>query len=264
MNPINSMTGEPNQHTRTSVFQFDPYPPQHTINWIQSDPFANSVQQQINPGPSFQQPQILAQNPIQPFTILTSQPQTPIPNFMPHFSDSAFPQQLASFSFGTSKPVQDVVQFPFENHGFGHRTIQSMRCKRKTDSPPPQPAKQHITEEKMAEHMSKLHISSETVPLLKESESDKTQRLYMCEEMRKLQTDSILPQSLLAQMERPCTALVLWQPPTKLIPPIISSEKDENENNNEERPSDVNVMESEVEIENVNELVVNNMDMDNL
>lgn len=60
--------------------------------------------------------------------------------------------------------------------------------------------------------MSKLHISSET-PASSETETSKMRRLYMCEEMRKLQTESIIPKSLLENIERPCTALVLWKPP---------------------------------------------------
>lgn len=120
-----------------------------------------------------------------------------------------------------------------------------------------QPVKQHITEEKMAEHMSKLHISSESITSSKESESDRTQRLYLCEEMRKLQTDSILPQSLIARIQRPCTALVLWKPPTRIIP-LANNDIDENENNNEQQQPDNNVT-NESEMEND----VNNMDMDN-
>lgn len=81
-----------------------------------------------------------------------------------------------------------------------------------------QPLKQHITEEKMAEHMSKLHISSETASS-KETETGRIQRLYMCEEMRKLQSDSIIPHSLIAQIQQPCKALVLWKPPSRIIPP---------------------------------------------
>ncbi|KAJ8940932.1 hypothetical protein NQ318_013193 [Aromia moschata] len=266
MNPNSNMTGEPNQQNPSSVFGFDLYPPPYALNWAQSDPFSHSGHQ-INPGPSIQQPQLLPQGPMSPFTIPTpSQPPISLPNMGPHFSLMHLPQSQTSFSFGTSKPTQDVVHFPFEvtNHGYGVRTLQPVRCKRKTNSPPAQPFKQHITEEKMAEHMSKLHISSETVTSSKESESDKTQRLYMCEEMRKLQTDSILPQSLLAQIQRPCTALVLWKPPTRLLPlPAVDANIDENENNNVERAPDHNVIENELEMDNVNEIIVNNMDMDN-
>lgn len=105
--------------------------------------------------------------------------------------------------------------------------------------------------------MSKLHINSESVTSPKESESDRTQRLYMCEEMRKLQTESILPQSLISRIQSPCTALVLWKPPTRILP-LVSNDIDENENNNEQQQPDNNVV-NESEMEND----VNNMDMDN-
>lgn len=116
-----------------------------------------------------------------------------------------------------------------------------IRFKRKTDSPCHIITKQHITEEKMAEHMSKLHISSET-PVRNESEADLSKRLYMCEEMKKLQTDSILPESLLNRLQRPCTALVLWQPPPRLVPPVPQQNNYENDNNNEEEVPDQNLM----------------------
>jgi hypothetical protein len=118
--------------------------------------------------------------------------------------------------------------------------------------------KQHITEEKMAEHMARLHISSETATSSKESENDRTRRLYMCEEMRKLQSDSILPQSLLSKIQRPCTALVLWTPPRRLVP--VQRHQSENGNNNEEAEPDNNRMASEV----VMESDINNMDLDNI
>lgn len=47
------------------------------------------------------------------------------------------------------------------------------------------------------------------------------QRITLCEEIRKLAADPILPQAILDRLEKPCTALVLWQPPkiTELIIP---------------------------------------------
>lgn len=99
---------------------------------------------------------------------------------------------------------------------------------------PDVPQKQFITDEKMAEHMSQLHINSETSSAL-ETEPLREKRLYLCEEMRKLQQESILPQSLLNRINRPCTALVLWTPPTR-------PNDDDGENNNNEDVVDNNVM----------------------
>ena len=53
----------------------------------------------------------------------------------------------------------------------------------------------------------------------------KASRITMCEEIRKLNEEqrqvSYLPEALLNRIERPCTALVLWQPP-----PILELLKD--------------------------------------
>lgn len=100
----------------------------------------------------------------------------------------------------------------------------------------------------MAAHMSRLHISSETPAAVdraraKESDATREQRLYVCEEMRRLQTESILPHALLGRVQRPCMAVMLWQPPPKipesLLPATVTSntprpivQPHENDNNN--------------------------------
>lgn len=93
----------------------------------------------------------------------------------------------------------------------------------------------------MAEHMAQLHINSETVTssVNPEPKPVREKRLYMCEEMRKLQQESILPQSLLNRISRPCTAVVLWTPPPRIHVPLV---QENNENNNEENQPDNNVM----------------------
>lgn len=114
----------------------------------------------------------------------------------------------------------------------------------------------------MALHMSQLHISSETAPsiskLEQEPSENRQKRLYMCEEMRKLQTESILPQSILNRMQRPCTALVLWQPPQRPFPlpntePVDEDNNNNNNdivtNNNNNNSLNNNIEEIEVEIE---------------
>lgn len=92
----------------------------------------------------------------------------------------------------------------------------------------------------MAQHMAQLHINSESVTsaVQPEPEPAREKRLYMCEEMRKLQQDSILPQALLNRISRPCTAVVLWTPPPRLHVPL----EEVTENNNEEDQPDNNVM----------------------
>ncbi|XP_044254061.1 uncharacterized protein LOC123004724 [Tribolium madens] len=226
---MNNMTGDPNQENHPSVFGFEPYPSLNVqpIDWsrIPFGPSAASVipQGQFNPSLIYQQ----------------------VPSSIGHFSFcSSQAPHPAQFPFPPSTPIENNVSV--------HHSFSTVRCKRKTESPPLQPCKQHITEEKMAEHMSRLHISSETATSSKESDGDRTRRLYMCEEMRKLQSDSILPQSLLSKIQRPCTALVLWTPPRRLIP----LENVESENNNEEEAPDQNKMAMEADL--------NNMDLDNI
>lgn len=89
--------------------------------------------------------------------------------------------------------------------------------------------------------MAQLHINSESVTSMVEPEPQpaREKRLYMCEEMRKLQQESILPQALLNRISRPCTAVVLWTPPQRLHIPLPATA---NENNNEEDQPDNNVM----------------------
>ncbi|CAG9828002.1 unnamed protein product [Diabrotica balteata] len=271
----NRMTGEPNQQTPASVFGFDSYPPLFAVNWNQANPFTNTM---AHPDATLQQQYQMLQRPdsAMPFSTSNSPPlPNQIPNQIPfsnmplpgHIPNSvhpeyahAFGQQLSGFSFGSPRPTQELVQFPFqgENSRFGNREL---GCKRKTESPPLQPAKQHITEEKMAEHMSKLHISSETASP-RENDASRMQRLYMCEEMRKLKTDPILPQSLLSKMQNPCTALVLWKPPTRFIPVTGNNEIDENENNNRDTVPDHHNQESDDVEDEMSEVCMNNMDLD--
>lgn len=138
-----------------------------------------------------------------------------------------------------------------------HRLVQEVKDNKITNQQfSLQPNKQHITEEKMADHMSRLHISSETAHSSKETETQRQKRLYMCEEMRKLQSDSILPQSLLSKIQGPCTALVLWTPPRRLVP----IDDEENGNNNEEAVPDHNQMADQPLMDQD----ANVMDMDNL
>ncbi|CAG9859760.1 unnamed protein product [Phyllotreta striolata] len=244
------MTGEPNQNP-TSVFGFDTYPPTFPTSWNQNNPFVSTT---THYNPPISEQRIFNQDPglsfSTPFNVHPTNPQITTP--LLNISSNPYEQHFSGFSFGSTKHDAEVVQFPFDtyNKGFG------LRCKRKTESPPLRPLKQHITEEKMAEHMSKLHISSETAPP-KESEGVRMQRLYMCEEMRKLQTDSILPQSLLSRIERPCTALVLWKPPAKLVPPLGSELDVKKSKNNDKDKLDRVTVESEMGESNLS-----NMDLD--
>jgi len=63
------------------------------------------------------------------------------------------------------------------------------------------PAKQHITEEKMAAHLSQLHISSDYTahqPEPREDQQQQVKRLVLCDELKQLKPEPILPSSLLS------------------------------------------------------------------
>lgn len=111
--------------------------------------------------------------------------------------------------------------------------------------------KRQITDDHMADHLNSLHISNDfTTHQLQpqaSSESSTTsatpssssidqqqpminvpmttkdlqrklrnaQRITLCDQIRRIQSEPLLPGTLLQRIERPCTALVLWQPPPK-------------------------------------------------
>ncbi|XP_058805926.1 von Willebrand factor A domain-containing protein DDB_G0286969-like isoform X2 [Phymastichus coffea] len=147
------------------------------------------------------------------------------------------------------------------------------------------PRKQLITEEKMTQHFQDMHISNNTfiaqeagpststtsilsntvkpssvdVDITKTVEIDENKiqpRLIISDELKNIQTDPILPSSLLSKLDRPSMALVLWEPPSKhlrLLPtprdtptpsPIPPSGNNNsmntNENNNNESIPDLN------------------------
>ncbi|ETN58385.1 hypothetical protein AND_010038 [Anopheles darlingi] len=52
----------------------------------------------------------------------------------------------------------------------------------------------------------------------------KAQRIAICEEVRKLDTRAeILPKVILERMEKPCTALMIWQPPQERLDKLFST-----------------------------------------
>jgi len=129
----------------------------------------------------------------------------------------------------------------------------SLLCKRKAEEDQTYvKPKQLITEETMAEHLNGLHIStdftshntailedynSDTVSMESDSSSSSpteyqfsktpkqdleqklrnAQRITICEEIRKLKNEPAIPHAILSRFERPSSALVLWQPPPKII-----------------------------------------------
>lgn len=246
-----NMTDQPNNQIRPNIFAFDHRAP--NIEWNRLTAGNNMFN-----GSVYNHPTNVSNFPLysnvtnNPFSINSPPPpqifctnselesvqnETFLNNLFPNNTfNSTFPflqnqyENLNSMTGGMVRPAA-LTDF----RGVINPSV-PMRCKRKTDSPPPMATKQHITEEKMALHMSQLHISSESVPNCPKTEpvENRQKRLYMCEEMRRLQTESIVPQSLLHKMQRPCTALVLWQPPQRPfpVPNLENLDEEEEENNN--------------------------------
>lgn len=135
--------------------------------------------------------------------------------------------------------------------------------KRKTDLevelPPP---KQLVTEEKMAAHMSNLHISDIKPPTEPgpaniscdddAMEHERLPRLVVSEEIKKIKTDPIIPQSILSSLEKPKMALVLWQPPAGDIGAKLREAKQKREEEEEKEKEKETELEVTMEGENNN------------
>lgn len=126
-------------------------------------------------------------------------------------------------------------------------------------------SKQLITDEKMAAHLNGLHISSdytahqemdemtnaetpdETHSMFPCSLQDieeklkRAQRITVSDVVRKIQDEPLLPAAIMERFEKPCKALVVWQPPQRLTDLIISKATQENENNDDEDAANNNV-----------------------
>lgn len=51
--------------------------------------------------------------------------------------------------------------------------------------------------------------------------------ITICEQISKMKNEPLLPNSLIERLERPCLAVVLWQPPFREAPSTTSSKTDE-------------------------------------
>lgn len=200
-------------------------------------------------------------------------PMTYEPHIMP--PPTQLPWSSCDMTWSNASPSTGIMEFKGEYApAAGTKFVQ----KRKADNEIPSilytSPKRQITDEKMAEHLNALHISSTytshqqttqhgtrswdydgmsiesepstsqscyNIPMTSQDLEQKlknAQRITVCEQIRKIQNEPILPNSLLERIERPCTALVLWQPPPKLTNLIASAssvsaiEMDDSNNNN--------------------------------
>lgn len=130
-----------------------------------------------------------------------------------------------------------------------------------------------ITEDSMAAHLSNLHISGMdhndvgSVPGTWRGESLKNytvnmtqwdlerklrtaQKITVCNEILELdrERDTILPEILLNRISKPCSALMLWQPPPALLIDVKSS-AEKKSNNDKESKQDPRPAEAQEDME---------------
>ncbi|XP_072934489.1 uncharacterized protein [Epargyreus clarus] len=166
------------------------------------------------------------------------------PHFMP--APSGAPWNYQRLPWGV--PTQpSLVEFTAQQ-SLDMKPTPVIHCKRKSlDVEPVIPAKQLITEEKMAAHLNSLHISSDftkhslacdesmEMSLDPIREKLKGHTIVLSDEVRKIQEEPLLPAALIERLEKPHMSLVVWKPRENLLEKIKESdEKDGAESPDEE------------------------------
>ncbi|KAJ8711346.1 hypothetical protein PYW07_008588 [Mythimna separata] len=162
------------------------------------------------------------------------------PHAMP--APTGTPWNVQGLPWGMSSPPH-LVQFTGQHAALEQKSSPVIHCKRKSlDVEPVVPAKQLITEEKMAAHMNSLHISSEytTHSLAADevmdvgmeppvSEKLKGHTIVLSEELKKLQEEPLLPAALIDRLEKPHMSLVVWKPRESILAKIKEDEQKDEE-----------------------------------
>ncbi|XP_053680359.1 uncharacterized protein LOC128731276 [Anopheles nili] len=175
----------------------------------------------------------------------------PSPIAIPHGPPSPIPSTSSPPMFGLSmpqtflpeirkrKPDPDVIPVPskqylteevmsshFNNlHLSSEYTAHDVRSK---TSESVVPAHSTPEEAMLLEDLNDMNNATEAYrvcmsPQELEERLKKAQRIAICEEVRKLDSRAeILPQALLDRIEKPCTALMIWQPPQERLQSFIS------------------------------------------
>ncbi|XP_073831177.1 mst85C [Musca autumnalis] len=198
-----------------------------------------------------QQQQMLLPN----VTLQSPSPPATMPTPTTNWSMESMPWKIQKTDH-TGDVMEFTAHTP-HNNSLLHRAILHQKRKSEP-VPAPFPVKQFISEEKITAHFNGLHISSDYIQhdtggavssfnesgastsgkcfsnltyedyqmTAKELEKKllNANRITICEELKKINEQppqhsvSCLPETLLHRLNKPCTALVLWQPP----PPIIN------------------------------------------
>ncbi|XP_028172947.1 uncharacterized protein LOC135082308 [Ostrinia nubilalis] len=176
--------------------------------------------------------------------------QNPGPHVMP--APSGAPWNVQGLPWGLSSPPH-LVQFTAQPLPIEPKMSPVIHCKRKSlDVEPVIPAKQLITEEKMAAHLNGLHISSEYTPHSLAAEefmdinmdapstsglSDKLKghKIVLSEELKKIQEQPLLPAALIERLEKPQMSLVVWKPREDILSKLkVVDEEKEKKSESEE------------------------------
>lgn len=121
-------------------------------------------------------------------------------------------------------------------------------------------SKQLITEEKMAAHLSGLHISknytshnasddTNQIEIVADPDEScsvqdieqklkQANRITVSDVVRSIQDDPLLPAAIMERFERPSKALVLWQPPQRITEMIMTKISENTNQNDDEQISD--------------------------
>ncbi|KAJ0173037.1 hypothetical protein K1T71_011213 [Dendrolimus kikuchii] len=168
------------------------------------------------------------------------------PHTMPAPSEA--PWNVRGLSWGMPSPPQ-LVQFTASPLAIEPKYSPVIHCKRKSlDVEPIIPAKQFITEERMAAHLNSMHISSEytshslasdemmdigmDVPSTSTtdiSEKLKGHTIVLSEEVKKITEESLLPPAILDRLEKPRMSLVVWKPRENILEKLKEEKKVEEE-----------------------------------
>uniref|UniRef100_A0A182JQS1 Uncharacterized protein n=1 Tax=Anopheles christyi TaxID=43041 RepID=A0A182JQS1_9DIPT len=171
-------------------------------------------------------------------------PPSPIPSMPSGSSPPSFgPAPVSSYTFlpefRKRKPDPDVIPIPSKQflteevmsshlnnlHLSTEYTAHDIRTKA---SSPDSPAHPNFEEDMLlgdtgnvADDTDSYHVCMSPQEL--EERLKKAQRIAICEEVRRLDgRGEILPKTLLERIEKPCTALMIWQPPQERVQSVLS------------------------------------------
>ncbi|XP_077291348.1 mst85C [Arctopsyche grandis] len=193
--------------------------------------------------------------------------ESPLQSHVVMTQPTGLPWNIQGMPWSATEPHPTLVHFTAQSQDGTIARMKMFPSKRKADLFSPIPTKQVKTDEAMAAHLNCLHISpdftthctandtldanddsdamamnDQAIDRLKaykpyntlEDRLKTAERIVLCEEVRRFKSESIIPESLINKLEKPCMSLVLWKPPEKIS---INSDKHSDRNNNPNKSS---------------------------